>query len=154
MLNLIITGTYWLTLQLEISDARSNLQSMENEVAIIQRQIDESQWKADLKATVGRKSDFISSRVTESVLWSPALDVIEESIIPGVVITSINFSGQGTISLSATVDSIKTAVDFWASLQTRTGLDGIWLNNAPAEGTISISMTGWYGREVAEENAE
>ncbi|MGI6364883.1 MAG: hypothetical protein ACOX2G_03915 [Bacillota bacterium] len=78
------------------------------------------------------------------------MDVIEDSLIPGVVINSISFSGDGSISITATVDSIKTAVDYWASVQTKTGLEGIWLSNAPAEGSISISMTGWYGREVEE----
>lgn len=154
MLNLIFTGTYWLTLQLELADVRRNVKLVEDEAANVQRLIDEAQWKADYKAAVERKADYIETQTVESVLWSSALDVIEDSLIPGVVITSISFSGQGVISLSANVDSIKTAVDFWASLQTRTGLEGIWLSQAPAEGSISISMTGWYGREVAEENAE
>jgi Tfp pilus assembly protein PilN len=150
MLNLIIISTYWLTLQLDLSATRASVQSMENDIANLQRRIDDVQWKADLKAAVVQKSDYISSQVLESVLWSPALEVIEDSLIPGVVINSISFSGDGSISITATVDSIKTAVDYWASVQTKTGLEGIWLSNAPAEGSISISMTGWYGREVEE----
>ncbi|MGI6365602.1 MAG: PilN domain-containing protein [Bacillota bacterium] len=150
MLNLIIISTYWLTLQLDLSATRASVQSLENNIANLQRRIDDVQWKADLKAAVAQKSDYISGQVLGSVLWSPALDVIEDSLIPGVVINSISFSGDGSISITATVDSIKTAVDYWASVQTKTGLEGIWLSNAPAEGGISISMTGWYGREVEE----
>jgi Tfp pilus assembly protein PilN len=150
MLNLIIISTYWLTLQLDLSATKSSIHSLESDMANLQKRIDDLQWKADLEKAVAQKSGYISSRVLESVLWSPALDVIEDSLIPGVVITSINFSGDGSIDISAEVDSIKTAVDFWASLQTRTGLEGVWLYSAPAEGSISINMTGWYGREVAE----
>lgn len=146
--NLILTGTYWLTLFLDQGSLRTKVQAQESENTNIQRCIDELQWKAELKVSVERKAGYISKQIADSILWSPALTVIEDSLLPGVVITSINLSGDGNISLSAQVDSIKTAIDFWASLQTRTGLEGIWLYNAPAEGSISISMRGWYGREA------
>ena len=148
MVNLLLTGTYWLTLFLDLGSTRNQQQSLESEIANIERRIEEAHWRADLKTAVERKSKFISDQIVDSVLWSPALTTIEQSLIPGVVLTSIGFSGEGSISITATVDSIKTAVDFWASLQTRTGLEGIWLNNAPAEGSIGIGFTGWYGREV------
>lgn len=150
MLNLIIISTYWLTLQLDLSATRASIQSLENDIANLQRRIEDAHWKADLKAAVAQKTEYIDSQIVGSVLWSPALEVIEDSLIPGVVLDSISFSGDGSISITANVDSIKTAVDFWASVQTKAGLEGIWLSSAPAEGKISISMTGWYGREAKE----
>lgn len=148
-LNLIITGTFWLTLHLDLGETRSKLQGVNNEIASMQRRIDESQWKADLKDAVERKTKFISDQISGSVLWSPALSVIESSLIPGVVVSSVGFSGDGAISLTAAVDSIEIALNFWASLQTATGLDGIWLYSVPAEGEVSFSFSGWYGREVS-----
>ena len=122
MLNLIIISTYWLTLQLDLSATKSSIHSLESDMANLQKRIDDLQWKADLEKAVAQKSGYISSRVLESVLWSPALDVIEDSLIPGVVITSINFSGDGSIDISAEVDSIKTAVDFGPAFRPGPGL--------------------------------
>lgn len=147
-LNLILTGTYWLTLHLDKNTLESQIQSQENDNINTQRRIDENQWKAELKEAVVQKDRFIDEQITASVLWSSALTVIESSLIPGVVITSISLSGEGAISVTATVDGIKTAMDFWASLQAATGREGIWLYNAPAKGDISLSLVGWYGREA------
>lgn len=150
-LNLIITGTYWLTLRLDLAETRTLIQSQETEIANTELRVEEAQWRADLQVAVEKKTEFITTQITDSILWSPALTMIEQSLIPGVVISSISCSGEGSISVSATVDSIKTAMDFWASLQASSGKEGIWLSNAPAGGTISLSFTGWYGREVPED---
>lgn len=152
VLNLIVISGYWFILQMEMSDARNKLKSVESEIETTQCNVDELQWKADFQSNVERKGKFIDKQIVESVLWSPALAVIESTLFPGAeTITNLSFSGQGSISLTVEVESIKHAVDFWASLQTRTGLEGIWLHTAPEGGSVSFSMTGWYGREVAED---
>lgn len=149
ILNLLFISGYWLILQFEMSSTRSIIKTVESEIDTTQCNIDELQWKADLKANLERKQKFIDDEITGSVLWSPALTVIEKSLFPGVKrISNLSFSGNGSISLTAEVESIKNAVDYWASIQTRTGLEGIWLSSAPEGGSISLSMTGWYGREA------
>lgn len=151
LLSVIATGIYWLVLHLDLSSIRDEIQNQESNIASIERQIRENLWKQELKDSVEKKTSFIASAIEDSILWNPALNLIEKSIIPGVTVTRIIFSGQGTISITAHTVSIKTGVDFWASIQARSGIEDIWVYKLVDEDVINITIQNWSGREVAED---
>lgn len=151
MLNLLIISSYWLSLQLELNSAQSSLSAIENEVSSLQRQVDEAEWKAQLADTVSTKRDYIKLEETESILWFPLLEAIERAMLPGIALTTINSSDSGEIGLSGTPGTITDVANFLGSLQAETGLEIVHLLGVTPEESFQINLSGWYGREVQED---
>lgn len=150
-LNLLFISTYWLTLQLELSGANNALHTMQNDVANLQRRVQDAQWKADLAQTVTDKTDYINIVDGDSILWHPGLLAIQRALVPEVTLDSISSGNTGDISLSGDSDTIKSVADFLGSLQAETGLEIVRFHNATPGGGFSITLTGWQGRVVEED---
>jgi len=148
MLNLIIISSYWLTLHFDLSQTKSDVHVLENEIATIQRRVDEAQWKAELEANVKSKANYIDAQLVASRLWNPALSAIERAMVPGLVIEVLDCSSSGDISISGVTDSVEVAADFWGSLQVETGLDIVRMNYIAPHEEFSVLLHAWYGREV------
>jgi len=154
MLNLILTGSYWLTLQLNLTKVNNSISSVETQVSNLQRQVDEARWKSELEIAVQKKADYISAQLVKSTLWHPALTAIEKAMVPGIYLTEITCTA-GNIKINGSADSIKdsykTIAAFLGSLQLETGVEIVRFINAEPPEKFSLYLSDWYGREVQED---
>ena len=151
LLSVIGMGTYWLILSLDLAGTRTEIKDQELNIAAIERGIEDNLWKQTLKDNVATKEDFLKEQTMESVLWYPALDLIEQALLPGVQVETIVFMGSGRISIDALVDKIKTGADFWASLQAQFNMEDIWVYTISEAKSINLTLNDWSGREVVED---
>jgi len=116
---------------------------MQNEVNVLQRKIDDGDWKAQLASEVNKKLEFVSIVEDGTIIWHPLLKDIESAMVPGVTVSALVFSNLGDIHLSGNTDSLKSIADFLGSIQTQTGLEVIRFHNASAGGGFQITMKGY-----------
>ena len=154
MLNLIVLATYWVTLQVEIADARNEVNSLESELGILERRVAEQEWKMVLVENVAAKAAYIDSINEENILWVPLLAAFERAMVPGMSLTSFNTSQDGNVSMAGTTTSLAAVADFLGSLQAETGLPDIRFHQAAPEGTFQITFSGWTGRSLGETEGE
>jgi hypothetical protein len=154
MLNLILTGSYWLTLTLNLTETNNDLHSVESTVANLQREVDEALWKEELQTAVKAKADYIRAQTEASILWHPALAALERAMIPGIYLTAVTFHSSGDINITGITDTVKTAAEFWGSLQAETGLEIVRMSTVTPGGNFNFILRGWYGREVPEDDEE
>jgi len=151
VMNLIVISAYWVFLQLDLAKINSEIHTLENDIDILQRRVDEAQWKADLESAVAVKSGFIETELSSYILWNPGMTAIERSMVNGLFIESVDFSSTGDINIGGIADSVKTAADFWGSLHAETGLEIIRMNYIEPHEEFIVTLQGWLGREVHED---
>lgn len=150
MLNLILTGTYWLTLQLNLTKVNNSISSVEAQVSNLQRQVDEARWKSELEIAVQKKADYITAQLAKSILWHPALTAIEKAMVPEIVLTEITCTA-GNIKINGSADRFKSVAAFLGSLQLETGVEIVRFISAEPPEKFSLYLSDWYGREVQED---
>ena len=117
----------------------------EQEVANLQRQVDEAQWKADLELAVKKKGDYIQGAVDEHFIWHPVVAALERAMVPGVRLDTVQFLASGDVNITGRTDTVKLAADFWGSIQAETGLKIVRLTTVQAESSFNMILRGSDG---------
>lgn len=151
VVNLLLISVYWLTLYLDLTETQTNLRTTEQEVANLQRQVDEAQWKADLELAVKKKGDYIQGAVDEHFIWHPVVAALERAMVPGVRLDTVQFLASGDVNITGRTDTVKLAADFWGSIQAETGLKIVRLTTVQAESSFNMILRGSDGWPLEQE---
>lgn len=149
---LLSISIYWLTLYLDLTETKSKVLSVENEISQLQNRVNENVWKEELQDTVFSHKKFLETEIAASILWHPACAAVERAMVPGLLLEALDFSTSGDIRMSGRVNTVETAAKFWGSIQAESGLEVVRLSTITPGERFEMFLRSWYGREVAEGN--
>jgi Tfp pilus assembly protein PilN len=145
LVNVLGMGLFWGFLQLDLASIRTDIQLKENQIRQLDRQVKDAEAAAVLEAKVKAKAAFIDKALISSPHWQPLFEAIERALLPGVRLTSITATANGTVSIFGYCDTAKSVADFMGSLQAETGLDVIRITRIIPGVEFDIVLEGWSG---------
>lgn len=149
-LNIVGMGSWWFFLQLDLSASRTALALMNDKVSALERQVEEAEAAAALQNEVDAKREYIAMKIADSRCWHPLLEAVERAMVPGTCLKSVSASETGDVAIAGETDTVKSVADLLGSLQAETGLPVIRISSVTPEGAFQVTLHGWSGREVPE----
>ncbi|MTI94920.1 MAG: hypothetical protein FH749_05440 [Firmicutes bacterium] len=152
LINAMALAGWWVLLEVNLGTLRSDLDSLESSIASLERKIADAEWAAELEDSVMAKADYIQMKVVESKLWNPSLTSVEQAMENEVILSGFRGTPDGAIVLSGYTPSITAVANMLGSLHQETGLRVVHYNSATVDGSFQLTLSGWHGREVPEED--